>query len=140
MKMQDILKRTPQSRMQGASYCVVKSSKRGRTSYGTVVYSAKVYSTHDHNFVEKKYTPVTHVTTVETNIKEMNPNKRMVVVSCSCDDFKFVWEFALNKRRAARLDYCNGEPPVDTNPRLIPGCCRHIACFSQKLLRKGYVE
>jgi hypothetical protein len=51
-----------------------------------------------------------------------------VEVSCSCGDFVFKgWEYALFKQGAAKILYGNGEKPKITNPKLIPGSCKHIA-------------
>ena len=49
-----------------------------------------------------------------------------VRLSCSCDDFMYRWEYALFIRDGAQILYGNGEPPVDTNPRMKPGCCKHL--------------
>jgi hypothetical protein len=49
-----------------------------------------------------------------------------VVFSCDCQRFLFMYEYALWKRGAAELRFGNGEPPVKTNPRMRPGCCKHF--------------
>lgn len=50
--------------------------------------------------------------------------KTKVRLSCSCPDFVYAgWEYALWKKGSAELIYGNGEPPVEKNPRLRPGCC-----------------
>lgn len=49
-----------------------------------------------------------------------------VKVSCTCERFTYVWEVALWKQGAADILYSNGEMPTQTNPRMIPGCCKHL--------------
>ena len=49
-----------------------------------------------------------------------------VKVSCDCERHKFVYEIALWKRGAADVIYSNGKMPTETNPQLIPGCCKHL--------------
>lgn len=71
---------------------------------------------------------VKHTVTVEAvePEKALRARDTLVKVSCTCDDFWSVWEFALNKKGAANIKYCNGEPPLIKNPRLVAGCCKHI--------------
>lgn len=63
--------------------------------------------------------------------------KGQVIVSCSCDDFKYRWEYALNKKGAARIEYSNGEPPVERNDAEVPGMCKHLVGFTIYLRDKG---
>lgn len=73
----------------------------------------------------------TYVTTVEVY------PRNQVIVSCSCDDFKFMWETALNLKGAARIEYSNGQLPNEKNPKNIPGCCKHLYAVGQMLVDKG---
>jgi intein/homing endonuclease len=73
----------------------------------------------------------TYVTTVEVSPKEK------CVVSCSCEDFLFTWEYTLNKKGAARIEYSNGESSKDRNPQQIPGTC--IAETELISTSRGYV-
>lgn len=136
MTMQQILDRTPQNRKQKAEYVRIQAVKVQKTSYQTTIYKAKISSTHNivkDDAVRKRVTPTTYVSTVETNGK-------MVVVSCSCEDFMYTWEVALSKKKAARIKYSNGEMPDDRNPRMVPGCCAHLHKFGQMLISKGKVS
>lgn len=133
MTMHGILSKTPQSRRDNSRFVVVKGSKVSRTSYGTLKYVAQTYSTHDAGGKTKIGKPAVYTTMVETNGKQ-------VVVECECDDFWAVWEVALNKHKAARIKHSNGEMPIDRNPRLRPGCCKHIFKFGSDLMSKGKVS
>jgi hypothetical protein len=135
MTMQQIMARTPSNRKQKAEYVRILEVKVKNTSYKTRIYKAKLNSTHNvvnDQAVRKRVTPTSYVATVETNDK-------MVVVSCSCEDFMYTWEMALVKRRAARIEYSNGESPDERNPRMIPGCCAHLFKFGELLIKKGKV-
>ena len=132
MKMQQIINRTPSTRKDKATFVKIKEVRTTKTPYNTTVFKAKTSSTHDSMGNPKRGSPTTYVTSIETNGK-------MSVVSCSCEDFAYRWEVALNKKKAARIEYSNGDPPVDTNPTLIPGCCAHLVRFGQILLGKGKV-
>lgn len=47
-------------------------------------------------------------------------------VHCSCEHFLFSCEFALAKRSSSSIINSNGDPPVITNPSLLPMVCKHI--------------
>jgi len=49
-----------------------------------------------------------------------------VWVSCDCDRFQFVWEYALTKKGASTIRFSNGDPPVEKNPRLHAAGCKHV--------------
>lgn len=132
MRMQQIIDKSPNNRKDKATYVKIKEVKKVKTAHKTVIFKAKTSSTHDNVGNPKRGSGSTYVTSVETNGK-------MSVVSCSCEDFAYRWEVALNKKKAARIQYSNGEDPVDTNPRMIPGCCAHLIRFGQVLLSKGEV-
>ena len=76
-------------------------------------------------------TASTYVTTVEVY------PKHQVIVGCSCEDFTYTWEVALNRRGAARIEYSNGEDPGEKNPSYVPGCCKHLIAVGQMLIDKG---
>jgi hypothetical protein len=133
MKMRDILAKTPESRRQNAAFVKVRNIRVQRTAYQTLKYIAQTYSTHDAKGDMKRGSPTVYETTVETNGKQ-------VVVDCGCDDFKFVFEYALNLKKAARLKRSNGEPPIEKNPRNRPGCCKHLYTLGVKLIGNGKVD
>ena len=56
-----------------------------------------------------------------------------VVVTCDCKRYQFYWEYALHHNLAAKIIHCNGNPPIITNPLLVPGCCKHLYVIMQAL-------
>jgi hypothetical protein len=56
--------------------------------------------------------------------------------SCQCPRFLYFFEYALASRGAADILYCNGEPPVITNPRLIPSLCKHLTKVCEEIVRR----
>jgi hypothetical protein len=133
MTMRQILAKTPPSRKEKAAVCRIREARVSSTDYGTTVYKAKIFSTHDAQGNPHRGPRNIYVATVETNGK-------MTVVSCSCQDFCFTWEVALARQRAARIEYSNGKDPKDRNPRYIPGCCGHLFKFGTTLIAKGRVK
>jgi hypothetical protein len=131
MTMRQVLARTPRSRQESAAWVKFKEDKAGRTKETNApIIRSKSYSTHNHKGERKNYTPNDYVSTIEIHGK-------YVVLSCSCDDFWAVWEVALAVQGAARVEYSNGERPVDRNPQMIPGCCKHIYRLASRLLDKN---
>ena len=59
-----------------------------------------------------------------------------VTVSCSCADHLYRWEYALAKKNASYITYSNGERPANTNPKNIPGCCKHVIALYLDLRKK----
>lgn len=69
----------------------------------------------------------------ETIIKNKLPSdwdlqhgNKKAVVSCSCEDFKYRWEYALKQSDNSVIKHSNGQPAVITNPTNVKGCCKHI--------------
>lgn len=46
-------------------------------------------------------------------------------LSCNCLNFGYVFETSLALRGAADIIYSNGDFPIQTNPTIRPGCCKH---------------
>lgn len=59
-----------------------------------------------------------------------------VKVDCDCARFLYVWNYALLEHDAAIRDRTNTEPPVVTNPREVPGICKH-GIIALQALRKA---
>lgn len=60
-----------------------------------------------------------------------------LLVSCSCENFMYMCEYALTKYNASWIRYCNGEPPRITNPGLVPLVCKHIYRAFQHMSKQG---
>ena len=133
LTMDQILRRTTRDRLEKARTTVkVTKLKLGvskRTRLATAI--ARVYSLDRVKSGVKRNRYVTSISFYA---------KRKVKVSCSCPDFVFAgWEYSLWKKGSADLVYGNGEPPVDKNPRMIPGTCKHVVAFWDYLNEKDLV-
>lgn len=132
MTLKQILDKTTASRFELAAYVAVRELKFGISKKLKIPKAiAQTYSQDkDKNGKPKMFKYSTMI--------EFYP-KFKVKVACSCADHLYRWEFALYMRDASYLTYGNGEPPKDTNPKLIPGCCKHVVALvntmkKQKLL------
>ena len=57
-----------------------------------------------------------------------------VRIACDCGRYKYVWNYALLEHDSAARDYTNSEPPVVTNPREVPGACKHALVMLRYLI------
>ena len=66
---------------------------------------------------------VTH----QWKVRLKGPLFKALWCTCSCEYWLFHCEYALTEYGASSIINSNGEPPVVTNPRMIPKVCKHIA-------------
>lgn len=66
-------------------------------------------------------------------LKRYKTRRSTIVLSCSCDDFKYRHEVALYKRGGAEIEYSNGMRPKITNPKYRFTCCKHCLRFYEYL-------
>ena len=59
------------------------------------------------------------------------------VIAHNCENYVFTWEYANAAHGASRIVYGNGEPPVVTNPGLVPGLCKHLVAVATTLIKSG---
>lgn len=59
-----------------------------------------------------------------------------VVSSCTCARHLYMWEYANARVGLSFIYYSNGQPPVQTNPRMYPSLCKHGLVTFGYLLRK----
>lgn len=78
----------------------------------------------------------TYIIGMDEDLSKPVNRHRKVLVQCSCENFVYVFEYANASVGASRLIYSNGEPPNFTNPRLAPGCCKHIIALAKVAIEK----
>lgn len=59
-----------------------------------------------------------------------------VWVSCQCDYFKYTYEYAMATKGASDHLYAWHQPPVEKNPSMLPGACKHILAILDDALRR----
>lgn len=117
---------------KAASTVTLKQMKLGLTRKNEPIAEAQVFS------IDKDAKGQVKRNRYKTEIKWVSD--KHVMLSCSCYDFMYRWEYALAKRGASVIRYCNGEHPDAANPRLIPGCCKHLVHLYGHLEDKGKVR
>lgn len=57
--------------------------------------------------------------------------------ACSCGNWLFQWETAGAYRGYSDIIYSNGDYPIETNPNLKPGVCKHLfKCLMYMVINK----
>lgn len=70
--------------------------------------------------------------------RKISDSKQRVLVSCDCENFVYMWEYANAEHGASKLVYGNGEAPVFTNPSHSPALCKHLVAVATKIIAKGH--
>lgn len=134
MKLAKLVNASEKTRKINARYVKIVGYKAGRDKQGLATAMAKTWTpkeykggrivdSHDHN----KYV---------SSIKFLDKNLN-VKVSCSCPDYTFAgWEYANHKQGASDIIYGNGEPPIEKNPNLKPGLCKHLLALRALIKQK----
>jgi len=126
-----ILSRTPAQRITDAGLVKILQQKAGYLDSGDVFFAAKTQSVRERlpngNIIRITGKPVYLTVIVLLN------KRGHVQCSCSCGDFKFRWEVALERKDAAEIEYSNGQPPVINNPQMVPSACKHLVKLYQTI-------
>ena len=133
--MDQIIAKTMGHRREDARLVKVVQFKAGRDRNGFAYAAAQTYSTHRvnvHGKIIKAQDRSKYVSKIAFIDKKLN-----VKVLCSCNDFCFVWNWALHRKGAAELLFSTGDPPDQRNPTYRPGCCKHLIAL-RELIKKKY--
>lgn len=138
LTLQQIIRRTTGLRKSNAKYVRLVKLTTGHWKVGPDkglgYVAAQSYSTHvqDAHGVVTRNPDQTRYVTVITFID----SKLHVRCSCSCPDFLYRWEVALNNKGAAEIEYSNGALPNITNPQMRPASCKHLVCLYERIKNK----
>lgn len=137
LKLEQILRKTPKDRVKRArDGCRVVSAKVGKTKKGNKILRAVLQDVNSPT-TTRKGQPYKHKAYIKTIVPGTKLSKSNVKVSCDCDDFWSHWEVALHKKGAADIKHSNGKLPTETNPRLVPGVCKHLYKLGRYILNKN---
>jgi hypothetical protein len=137
LTLKQIIQRTAGRRKESAKYVRILQVKKGWDSLGRGYVASASYSTHIWNPLKQKFVknttgPNRKPRRYVTVIVFLDPRLH-VISSCSCADFKYRWEVALNRKQAAEIEYSNGELPVIRNPSMRAAQCKHLIALYWKI-------
>ncbi len=136
MSIKGLLRNTPALMLHNAQDVRIMSLKKTTTKSGLKAFKAKVI--HQDPWRPDRTKKVRNVYVIGLS-DPSNPisKQRKVLVSCDCENYAFTWEYANAVHGCARVIYGNGEPPMYTNPHLVPAMCKHATAVAMKLIQKG---
>ena len=126
-----IIRRGGHHREVNARYVRITRLKTGFTPDGFAFAACQSYSTH--HVTPQGYKVVNPVRTRYVTVVKFLDTQLHCALSCSCQDFQYVWEQVLHTKGAAELEYSNGETPDMTNPLHQVGCCKHLVALYHKI-------
>lgn len=119
MTWPQIIKLTPKDRQRLATTVKILKAKKGYDEQGRYILAAVTHSTED---ALGRRIPSSQVVKYVSTVTYLD-KKNHVLLSCSCPDFMYRFEVALNKKGAAVIEYSNGKRPRITNSEEVPGAC-----------------
>lgn len=131
-----LMRSTPRLMKENAMECYVNGVKRGKTNKGLPMIMANVRHKDPlrPNKTVRIHKPM--IIGLDDPFKPISKQKR-VLVSCPCENYVFMWEYANAEHGCARIIYGNGEPPDFTNPGHAPGLCKHLMALADQVKRNG---
>ncbi|QDH83440.1 hypothetical protein [Achromobacter phage Motura] len=130
-----IIKRTTKDRIASAKYVKILKTKSGYDQLGRGYIAAQTMSTHEFDYSTGKWYPAKNKPMYLTKAVFFD-NKLHCLVSCSCPDFPYRWEYALTAKDASEIEYSDGSAPNITNPTLRPGACKHLVRLYLRIQNK----
>lgn len=131
-----LLGNTPKMMRYNAQECSFKKWKPTKTKTGgRPAVVAKVVHNSQFKIDRERPHEVTFIG-LKPDLKLSHRNQR-IMVSCDCENYLFMWEYANAVHGAAKIIYGNGEPPSFTNPGESPGLCKHAAAVADRILAEG---
>lgn len=145
MTLRQLIKNTPNIFRVNAEDVVIKKLTHTKTKTGMPAISAVAYTNDRYRPMKVRRNHTIYVIGLDkVSVTDPAPafdkpiNKhRKVLVSCQCESYVFVWEYANAAHGASRIVYGNGRAPVVTNPRLATGMCKHLVAVATKIIQKG---
>lgn len=136
MSLKGLRRNTPRLMRENGEECSLTAVKTMRTGKGLPAIQANVQ--HKDPLRPEKIVRRHQAIIVGLD----DPNKpihlqKRVMVSCPCENYVFMWEYANAVHGCARIVYGNGEPPTMTNISQMPALCKHLSRLSDYVIQEG---
>lgn len=133
--LDELVRLTDRGRRINAKFVRTIGYKTGIDKQGIPTAVSRTFTRVEYT-VTKRFIPARDQNRYTSSVKFLKKSPMYVKVSCSCPDFLYRWEFALEQVGAADIIYGNGEPPDDTNPKYNPSLCKHLVALRTKIKEK----
>lgn len=134
----EMMRRTPRNIQSNADDTrISKAKKIIDKDTGQPVVLSVIYATHDANGnpVREKREHRCYIMGLEGPSKPINESKAKL--SCDCEWFMYVCEYALSRKGNADIIFSNGKPARVTNPNNRPQLCKHLFHLAETLIQRG---
>lgn len=136
MTLRQLMKSTPRLMVENSFDCYITKLKRGKTKKGLPVVTSRVRFKDPFRPSAQVRLHEVLIVGLDDPFKPINKQKR-VLVSCGCENYVYMWEYANAVHGAARIIYGNGAPPSYTNPANQPGLCKHAYRLAREMIELG---
>lgn len=131
LSLKQLLKATPSLMKSNSEDVVIKTLRTAKTKAGLPGVRSKTTT------ITKRPSHVYDTSFVGKEMGKPISSQKHVIASCSCDNFCYYWEVALNHWGSAVIKYSNGDHPDVTNPGLHPGLCKHLYKLGRTIIEEG---
>ncbi len=129
LSLRQLLKATPPYIQANAQEVIIRELKPAVSRGGFPGVKSKILSVGNRG---TKHQYRATIVGKETDIPLYK--QKHVIVSCECEFFLYYCEYALTHWGSAVIKYSNGEPPVHTNPGLLPLMCKHLTQLAKTVI------
>lgn len=142
LSLKKLLRGTPKLFIHNANDVIIPKLNSSKTKSGMPAVSAVAYTSDPHRPMKTRRYHNLHIIGLDKNkdgdpdLKKPITKHEKVLVSCGCESYVFGGaEYANAAHGAARIVYGNGNPPVVTNPMLVPFLCKHLAALATAMFK-----
>lgn len=140
LSLKELISNSESDRQTRANYVVhVETAKRVKTAKGLPAVDATAWYEDllrpNSKEAHKRYT--VHVIGLDDPNLPIYKQKR-VLISCSCPDWVFTWEYANAIHGATKIIFGNGQPPVRKNAGCAPGLCKHSLGVAEYIMERRW--
>jgi hypothetical protein len=135
LSLKGLLRSTPSYFKNSAEDIAIRKYKSGLTTK-TGLPAIQAYGVADYTATNEPPTPH-KMLIVGLQKGKLISEQSKVLVTCDCENYAFVWEYANTVNGSSRIRHSNGEPPIVTNPTFRPGLCKHLCALTQIIISKG---
>lgn len=123
MTLRQLIRSTPRLFINNAIDVEAHKYKKKRTLTGKPVLQGIMWTNDPYRPDKVRRYHETYIVGLDDDQDKPIHKHKKVLCQCACEAFVYNFEYANATVGASRLIYSNGQPPVYTNPGLLPGLC-----------------
>lgn len=142
LSLRTLFRGTPKLFLHNAQDVVIKKVDVSKTKSGMPAVTAIAYTSDPYRPMKTRRYHKVHIIGLDKNKENLPDTKtpiskhKRVLVSCDCEAYVFGGaEYANAAHGAARIVYGNGNPPVVTNPMMVPFLCKHLVAVATAMFQ-----